>query len=453
MVAFESLAVPVASGRLASAWRRLRAFLATYRDSALAVFTAAVLPFLAITGLAGAMALTYTAELSPDMAPALRPPLLLLGGLLALAWLGVVFGFVIGAMLLFLAVGLLISPFTVALSPLFDPTVAAAPDFSWPGHLGGALIGALILIPVGLLLLRYVLTALQKTLGKKDAAWAVRFWRSVGGLVFGPPAVRADRLDDERRLVSRIAELGGIVTTPDLMGVFFWTPAEAESEVMRVMLDYGGDVAVTDDDVVLWVFPSFRPTLRQIEGLDATASPTRAELVPPRPLALPVTDSPPLPEPARFFGCTRKFVAIAMLLFVPAFVGPAIPPFLVAFPAPGEMWQWHGPPPGDEALQNFGAWPAALFLGAIVSRVPLHLRRRRATASARRRAELVRGIAMHPEGLEMTLSSADTPIHAELDASVTDRAGGRSLVAFPWAARALAAAQEVREGRRSLAEF
>ncbi len=101
------------------------------------------------------------------------------------------------------------------------------------------------------MLLRHVLEGFQKALGTKDAVWAVSFWRPVDRLVPGPPAPRVDRLEDERRLVSRIAELGVVVTTLDLVAIFLSTPAEAESEAMRVMLVDDVDVAITVDGVVL----------------------------------------------------------------------------------------------------------------------------------------------------------------------------------------------------------
>lgn len=446
-VQFESLAPPAAEGTLARRWRALRGFLRRHRDSALALFTLAALPFIVLTGLTGAMAMGYATEQSTQLPEAVRMPLLFVGGLLALGWVAVTFVFLILGVLPLLAIALFISPVVATLRPFLAPWSVADPSFSVGSHLLSSAVALLIMWALGVVLAKVVLKGFKRLLGTEGAAWAPRLWRSIGGFVFGPATPEPDRLADERRLLERVAALDGVVTTPDLMALFGWSPAEAEREVMRVMLDYGGDVAVADDGTVLWIFDAFRSRTRTIDTLDevhgdtVTLAPRPAS---PAPLA-PAAPPPPLP---RFFGCTRRFAALASFLIVPAFIGPAVHPALLAFPTPSEAFGWHGPSDPDPILQGFGAWPAALVLAIIALRVPLHLRRRAQAIVARRRHEIVAIACGTPHGAPLRTRQGDTRILAELAAELDPAAGAEVTVRFPWVVAAQRAAHAIRVGAR-----
>lgn len=451
-VQFESLAIATPEGALARRWRAVRAFVARHRDSALALFTLAALPFIVLTGLAGAMAMGHTAELETDLPAAVRMPMLLFAGLLGLGWVVVMLFFVFAAALPLLAVGLFATPIVRALSPLADPSIAAAPDFSLGAHIATAIFACLVMWSLGFTLAKAVLESFAKLVGRTDAAWAPRLWRSIGGLVFGPSAPDVDRLADERRLLERVAALDGVVTTPDLMALFGWTPAEAEREVMRVMLDYGGDVALADDGTVLWIFDGFRSRTRAVETLDEA----RTEAVSSAPRAPPDSGRASMIEPApppRFFGCGRRFAILGLLLIVPAFIGPAVHPALLAFPSPSQMWAWHGPGEPDPILQGFGAWPAAFALAIMLARLPLHLRRRAHALAAGRRLELVALACDMPHGATLRPRDGDTRILADLAAEVDAGAGSQVHVRFPWILAARQAAHAIRTGQRAPVDF
>jgi len=456
-VRFDSVSVPGPDSPWRARTLKVRAFLRRHRDAALAVFTMAVLPIIATTGLAGAMAMATGAELRPDVHEALRTPILIVGGLLALGWVLIGLGLIAALSVTFIAFGVMCMPIVATITPFMTDGKASNPDFSLGTHIATSIFAFVICVPLGYMVLKIVIVFVKKVLSGEKSSWAPKFWRSIGGLSFGPTMAKVDRLADEKRVLGRVAELEGVVTTPDLMGLFGWSPAEAESEVMRVMLDYGGDVAVTEDGTVLWVFPEFRPATRSIEALGdddrAVSSTTQRPNAPAPKAALPGLMPP---TPPRFFGCTRRFAFVALLLVIPAFIGPAFHPALYAFPSLSEMWTWHGVPgvgEPDPVLQNFGAWPAAFVLLAILSRVPLYVRRRTQAAHAAREITLVALACEQPAGANIQLKTRDTKVLALLDAEVEPAARGLSLVRFPWVIRAREAAAAVRAGRTGVIDF
>jgi hypothetical protein len=317
---------------------------------------------------------------------------------------------------------------------------------------------------MGWAILKPLWRGLKRVLTGEKAAWARRFWRSVGGMIFGPPSEKVDGLADEKVLVARLRELGGVATTADLMGLFGWMPARADSEIMRVMLDYGGDVTVAENGAVLWVFPALRPQGdMRIETTDGGATTSLAT-----PLATAAAPTGKVyrfaasPAPA-FFGCSRLFTILTSLLLIPALLGPAVHPWIVAFPTFSQLFVWQGPMVPDEAMggdptmQAFGLWPAVLFLLPIVGRIPAWLRRRAADGRARREQFWIRTACDLPEGSWHAFTPEDRRIVAMLGGEIDERRGGdpngRVSVHFPAFSEAFEAARTMRASGRLETSF
>jgi len=436
-VTFERFERP-ADGRL----QRMRRWLAAHRDQALAVFTVVVLPLLIAVGLIGTFSMMYGLELDHGLPDGLAGPLTVLGGLVSLLWLAVLFGVVAFAFLAYVTFGMLAVPFALWFGPLFDPL----PGFELGTYLLVSTFGTAVGVGLGLQALKALRGTVRKVFAGESAQWAVKFWRELGGFFFGAPRPSVDALADERALVSLIRDHGGVVTTADLMGLFGWMPERADSEIVRVMMDYGGDVVVSESGAILWVFPDLGRDLGQ-GGPSTRAQPTsrfRGEL----------------PAPARFFACRRWTVSLGFLVMVPVFIGPIVHPYLLAWPTPAEMFTWRGPVgvegvTADPGLQALGAWPGLLVFGGLLLRVPAHIARK--TAERRRRRELaaIRLLCESPAESWVAADAIDTRLLARLDGELGEsRPGPRGPelhVSFPKHAAAFAAAERVRtEGASAL---
>lgn len=426
-VTFERF-VQAADGR----FQRMRRWLAAHRDQALAAFTVVVLPLLTLIGFIGTASMMYGLELDHGLPAGLVGPLMVLGGLVSLLWLAVLFGVVAFAFLAYLTVGLLATPVIVWFRPLFDPE----PEFDLGMYLAVSLFASMIFTALGLQALKLLKDTLRQIFAGESARWAVRFWRELGGFFFGAPRPAIDALADERALVGLIRDKGGVVTTADLMGLFGWMPEKADAEIVRVMMDYGGDVVVSESGAILWVFPA----LARGAASSGERPAFRVEI----------------PAPSRFFACRRWTTFLGFLVMIPVFVGPMVHPYLIAWPTPAEVFTWHGPGEiADPGLQAMGAWPGLLLFGALVSRIPSHLVRRRAEREIRAELAAIRMLCESPGGAWIGANAVDTKVLARLDGELGEsRAGQHGLeyhLAFPKHAAAFAAAERVRkEGASAL---
>lgn len=86
------------------------------------------------------------------------------------------------------------------------------------------------------------------------------FYKSVFEFVFGPPAVPADPLRDEKEILGVIRARAGRIAAVDLVRLMGWDFPRAEEEATRILADYGGEPEVTDDGVVIYVFKDLRKT-------------------------------------------------------------------------------------------------------------------------------------------------------------------------------------------------
>jgi hypothetical protein len=106
---------------------------------------------------------------------------------------------------------------------------------------------------------------------KKDGIFAGA-WLALRGFVFGGRPHRAgpeaDALSDERRLTALLQEKRGVLAVRDLITLFGWDLEEAEAALTRILLDYGGDIEVTEEGHLVYVFAAWH------KGVEAKAEGT-----------------------------------------------------------------------------------------------------------------------------------------------------------------------------------
>lgn len=466
VVSFAELELERPAGPVRRWLGRVRAWMAKYRDQLLAAFTVTLFPVVVLLGMVGSFSLVYALEQQQHLAPGWAEiPLMVLGGVTALVWIFTIFGVLAVAMLTYLGVAMLSAPVTASLRPLWDE--AYAQDFELGMHIAVSIFVSLIGVMLGIQCLKLVREGWRKVFAGESAKWAPRFWRSVGGLLFGPPRERVDALADERVLVGRIRDLSGVVTTADLMGLFGWTPERADSEIVRVMMDYGGDVMVTDEGAILWVFPELGArSLGAIEEIGATGEAAEtgrgvqaggsaarggASRAGERE-AWERVFRVPIPRLSRFLGCSRRFAIASVVMMVPCVLGPMVHPALVTLPGPDDMFAWHGDPAqSDPLMQSLGAWPALVLLVGVLGRAPLWWWRRRRDKTQLRELELIRRVCEEPDGAWVPARGLDPRAVARLEGELGEARGGDGgeeevLVRFPKAALAFSAAERVRRG-------
>ncbi|HVU50021.1 MAG TPA: hypothetical protein VHL80_05015 [Polyangia bacterium] len=89
------------------------------------------------------------------------------------------------------------------------------------------------------------------------------FYERVNRFVFGPPPVVEDPREGQRRVLEEIRRLDGRVGPGDVMRVAGTDRETAERGLLRLVVDYDGDIQVSDDGAIVYVFKSLRPTAGQ----------------------------------------------------------------------------------------------------------------------------------------------------------------------------------------------
>ena len=101
------------------------------------------------------------------------------------------------------------------------------------------------------------------------------FYERVNRFVFGPPREVEDPRERERRALDEIRRLDGRVGPGDLMRVTGADRESAERDLLRLVVDYDGDIQVSDDGAIVYVFKALRTTAGS-EAMAAAAPPPRA---------------------------------------------------------------------------------------------------------------------------------------------------------------------------------
>lgn len=89
---------------------------------------------------------------------------------------------------------------------------------------------------------------------------SVPFYERVNRFVFGPQAVKVDPAERERRLIAQIRANAGRIGLLDVMKVTGLPRDEADPLMAGLMLDYEGDVDVSDAGAITYRFEALRKT-------------------------------------------------------------------------------------------------------------------------------------------------------------------------------------------------
>ncbi|OGQ10048.1 MAG: hypothetical protein A2138_21720 [Deltaproteobacteria bacterium RBG_16_71_12] len=89
------------------------------------------------------------------------------------------------------------------------------------------------------------------------------FYQRVNRFVFGPEEKKPDAQELERRILLQMRAHKGRIGIGDVLRVTGLPREEADPLMARLMLDYQGEVKVTDDGAIFYEFPDVRRTVEQ----------------------------------------------------------------------------------------------------------------------------------------------------------------------------------------------
>ncbi|HEY0710064.1 MAG TPA: hypothetical protein VGG33_24850 [Polyangia bacterium] len=94
----------------------------------------------------------------------------------------------------------------------------------------------------------------------------VPFYEKVNRFVFGPRPPERDPLEDERNVVAELRRQSGRVSPADVMRVTGLPREAAERLMLRLVVDYQGDLEVADTGAIIYRFSDLRSTARMGES-------------------------------------------------------------------------------------------------------------------------------------------------------------------------------------------
>lgn len=306
--------------------------------------------------------------------------------------------------------------------------------FLLDGSLVGALIALCVLVPLGFFILRagweFVRSGFEGMAeilhgDNKDDGMLRVFLRVVRGILFGPPSPRVDPLAAERRLTALIRDKEGVLSVADLVALFGWSLDQAMAELTRILVDYGGDIEITGEGVLLF---RFAPMLEQ-------AAPAGKETA----LLKPAFAS--RPAPPRFFGGNPSTVNFSLSLLGAALLGLVISPEADFFPRAGDIF------PPTALGEGIGIYPYLIIAAIWLVRLPFWYRSKRQFEEQSRFLDWVQRAIQHPEGSWVKEVDSASLVRLGGDIDETKREGNRSWVRFPEIAEAMKAAEGARAAR------
>ncbi len=296
--------------------------------------------------------------------------------------------------------------------------------------LAGGLVPTLVMggfmLGIGAMVSRSGIQVWLDTVVRKPT-WARALWSNAIALLAGPGRTEEDALADERRLAALIRTRQGVLSLGDLIGLFGWTPAEADSQVARILCDYGGDVMLTDEGAILYSFSAANAVSGPGVMTGSLLVSAGVDVVAPTPVKASAT---------RFFpsGTGVGVVLLGVLGFAAlgALLGPA-----TLWPTPGQMFWTEAPEGAGVWPLQLGLWPYLIVYGALAARAPLHVARRLGEQRRLTLAPYLEVAALRPAGAPF--ADAELRIVAELGG---DHDG--TTLSFPELAVAAAAAERMR---------
>jgi len=102
----------------------------------------------------------------------------------------------------------------------------------------------------------------EQRYGSKKGSPKVPFIRKVFAFVFGPDRPKPTQHQKDRSVIQLIRARQGVLTATELVQHSGLPLHEAEEELARIMVTHGGDVKVTNDGVLGYVFPELMVSAR-----------------------------------------------------------------------------------------------------------------------------------------------------------------------------------------------
>jgi hypothetical protein len=118
---------------------------------------------------------------------------------------------------------------------------------------------------------------------KRSQEQEIPFYERVNRFFFGPPPPKVEEGETERRILAEIRRQRGRIGLADVMRVTGLPRAEADPLMARLMVDYDGDVGVSEDGGITYKFEALRATAEE-----------RASAPPPEPAWSRLPTLPPL---------------------------------------------------------------------------------------------------------------------------------------------------------------
>jgi hypothetical protein len=116
---------------------------------------------------------------------------------------------------------------------------------------------------------------------RRDEGPRVPLYERVNRFFFGPPETPEDPLESERLVVAAIRAGKGRIGLADVMRVTGLPRDEADPMMARLMLDYEGDVAVSEDGGIFYTFQALRKTATEGPEREPAPAWSRVKPLPP----------------------------------------------------------------------------------------------------------------------------------------------------------------------------
>jgi hypothetical protein len=114
--------------------------------------------------------------------------------------------------------------------------------------------------------------------GRRRAQPKLPFYERVNRFVFGPPPAETDPRDEERRLLAEIRRCKGRIGAGDVMRVTGLPREDAERRLLRLVVDYDGEIEVSDEGALVYRFSGLRTTAAAgVQGLQGVRGPNDDE--------------------------------------------------------------------------------------------------------------------------------------------------------------------------------
>lgn len=111
----------------------------------------------------------------------------------------------------------------------------------------------------------------------------VPFYERVNRFVFGPAQPPPDPREETRRVLTEVRRLDGRIGLGDVVRVTGLPRGEADAQISQLMLDFNGEVEVTDEGAIVYKFPELRRTAASTDRQERAPAPVwgqRVELAP-----------------------------------------------------------------------------------------------------------------------------------------------------------------------------